>query len=218
MNIRATLLALVLAPLAVSLALAVPHEGAPPPVAKHDEAAPAAKEAAPSKIISSELSGQDLEFLISAEQAGRLQNWLGEQAEKAESDQIKAVGGALKSSQADEDKLLTQIATRKGVPYPADRPPLPQIKKLTEQFEKLKGPKFDKAVMDQILAVNQLEVSLYESAIHSSDSEIKKLAEEVLPLAKEKLQLAEKMTGTARRTNVTPAFRTANPPSQKEKE
>ncbi len=152
MKIRTTLLPPVLATLMVSLAPAAPREATPPPDPKR------APDAAQRTIISSELSGQDLEFLTAAKEAGRLQSWLGDQAEKAESDQIKAVGGALKSSQADEDKLLSQIATRKGVPYPADRPPPPQIKKLAQQFEKLKGPKFDKAVMDPCLAVNQLEV------------------------------------------------------------
>ncbi len=168
-------------------------------------------------LISSEISGKDLQFFTSAHDLGETQVWLGEQAAKAESDEIKAVGGALKASQSDEDRLVAQVAAHKGVHLQAGNHPNAQVQQLTAQLAKLKGPKFDKAVIDQILAVNQQEVAAYEAATQSKDLEIKKLAEQLLPLAKEKLQLAEKMTGTAPRTNVTPTFRTANP-SETEKQ
>ncbi|HEY2344137.1 MAG TPA: DUF4142 domain-containing protein [Chthoniobacteraceae bacterium] len=174
---------------------------------------PAKSPAPPARhpLISSELDGKDLEFLQTAKRLSILQKWLGDEATKTDTDQIKAVGGALKAAQEDEDKLLDTIAAQKGVNFPpSDRLPA-EVRKLAEQLGALKGPKFDKAVLDQILSANQQEATAIEAATHSKDSDIKIFAERLLPLSKEKLQLAQKMTGTAPRTNVTPAFRTPTP-------
>jgi predicted outer membrane protein len=162
-------------------------------------------------LISSELDGKDLEFLQTAKRLSVLQKWLGDEAAKAETDQIKAVGGALKAAQEDEDKLLDTIAAQKGVNFPTDNRLPADLRKLAEQFGSLKGPKFDKAVLDHILSANQQEAATIEAATHSKDEDIKMFAERVLPLSKEKLQLAQKVTGTAPRTNVTPTFRTGTP-------
>ena len=78
---------------------------------------------------------------------------------------------------------------------------------MAARLDKLNGPKFDKVLMEEIIAVNQKAVATYEAALNSSDEEIKAFANEGLALATEKLMLANKMSGTGRRSDPLPAFR-----------
>ncbi len=158
-------------------------------------------------IISSELSGKDYEFLANVSDIGKVEVWLGAQASRAEADQIKALSQPLVEAQPEEDKFLKQLAQLKGVDL--SRQPDPgEVKKPAAQFGALKDVKFDKALLEKIAAVNRREVTEFEAAARSSDPDIKQFAERVLPVAKEKLLLFDKITGSAQRTTVTPAFRT----------
>lgn len=161
------------------------------------------------KLITSEMSGSDLQFFTNVAEAGRLQAYLVELlTTKAESEQIKALGSALASTQEQENKQITRLAGLKG--WKVSTEPTPAQKALGAALDKETGSNFDKAVMDKVAAASQQAVSAYEAAAQSTDTDIKLFAEQMLPLAQEKLRLVEKMTGAGKAAGQL--FRTGAPP------
>ena len=160
----------------------------------------------PASGAASELRDRDLQFLAAAMESGELQLYLGELAKaKAETDQVKAVGDVLASTQMEENKKLANLASLKGIPLLNTEPAGKTA--VASRLGKLNGPKFDKILMEEIIAVNEKAVATYEAALNSGDDDIKAFANEGLTLAKEKLMLASKMSGTGRRSDQPPAFR-----------
>ena len=163
------------------------------------------------KLISSDIGGLDLRFLRNASEAGLLQAYLGELAKtKGQTDHVRKLGATLASTQAEENEQLGKLATRKGVSIPGEVAAVRS--KLVGELEMLEGLKFDKAVLDQLLAVNRLAVSAYEAGANSQDPDIKNFVSQMLPVAKARLQLASKMAGAPTQTNGVPQFRTSTPP------
>lgn len=161
------------------------------------------------KLISSEMSGTDLQFFTSAAEAGRIQIYLvGLLRDKAESEQIKGLGTALIGTQEEENKQVSRLAMLKG--WTISTEPTPAQKAVGAALEKQTGSDFDKAAMDKLIAAGQQSVSAYESAAKSTDGDIKGFAEQMLPLAQEKLRLTEKMTGAGKAAGQL--FRTGAPP------
>ncbi len=198
---------LFLACFACQFAAAEPAEADSNP-AKVPVKTPAAAEPADLKpaLISTELGGRDLLFLQTVAELGRMQSWLGEQAKnRAETDQVRAVGDALQATQVEEEKYLVQMAAKKGVHL--DLAGAASPKALAEWLGKLKGPRFEKAVMERMVAIGQEAVGNYEAGVQSRDEDIKRYAEQMLPVAKDKLLLASRMAGSAPRNSGTPAFR-----------
>ncbi len=198
------------APAPVATTPATP-QGAPPPVATPAPATPSpggvGKNTA---LISSDISGRDLLFLTSAIENGRVQLYLGDLAKtRAATEQVKAMGDVLSSTQADENKKLSRLAGMKGITIPEAEPAAK--KSLAKKLESLTGPKFDKALMEEIVAANQRALSNYESAQQTKDSEIKSFVGVGLPMAKEKLLLVNKMSGTSVRSDKVPGFRNNAP-------
>ena len=174
-------------------------------------AVPEVKEPAAGKLITSDMTGRDLAFFKDTMEAGLLQAYLGELAKtKGDAEQVKKIGETFASTQAEENKQVGRLAALKGVTLDTATPA--GQKKLAEELEPLSGPKFDKTVMERIVAHGQKAVTAYESAVQSKDTDIKSFVEQMLPVAKMKLQLASKMTGASVKTNVTPIFRTSTPP------
>jgi putative membrane protein len=163
----------------------------------------------PAKLISSEMSGKDLQFFSSAVEAGRLQAYLvGLLQSKADSEQIKAVGAAFAATQEQENKQLSRLAALRG--WTISSEPTAAQKIAGAELEKLTGSDFDKAVMDKVITASQQAVTAYEIAAQSGDAEIKNFSQQMLPLAQEKLRLAEQMTGAGKAA--TQMFRTGAPP------
>lgn len=171
-----------------------------------DSTPPAPGESKSSSVDSGNIGGPDLQFLFSAIEEGNLQLFLGELARtKAETNQVRALGDVLSSTQREENEKLLRLATMKGVTM---RDAEPSGKKaVAAKLEKLNGPKFDKTVMEEIVNVTERAVATFEAAANTKDGDIKAFIEEGLPLAKEKLLLANKMTGNARRSDHAPSFR-----------
>ena len=158
------------------------------------------------QLLSSEIGGRDLLFLTTALENGHLQLYLGELAKaKAGTEQVKAVGEVLASNQAEENEKLARLAAAKGVTLPGGE--AAAKKTLAAKFGKLTGPKLDKALLEEIIQVNERAVSAYEAAAQTKDEEIKAFVDENLPLAKEKLTLTNKMTGNKPRNDQRPGFR-----------
>lgn len=166
----------------------------------------------PGKLISSEVGGLDLRFIRNASEAGLLQACLGELAKtKGQTDHVRKLGATLASTQTEENEQLGKLAARKGIPVPADIETVRS--KLVGELETLEGLKFDKAVLDQFLAVNRLAVSAYESGTNSQDPDIKNFVSQMLPVAKARLQLASKMAGAPTQASSVPKFRMSTPPT-----
>lgn len=170
----------------------------------------AIKSGEPPKLISSEMSGKDLQFFTTAVDAGRWQAYLvGLLQTRAGSEQIKALGAALAATQEEENRQIARLAGIKG--WNVSTEPTAAQKKAGAELEKQAGSDFDKAVMDKVIAASQQSVSAYEAAAQSSDAEIKSFAGQMLPLAQEKLRLTEKMTGAGK--SAAQLFRTGAPPA-----
>ena len=169
---------------------------------------PADTTGAGTKLITSEMSGQDLRFFTAATEAGSLQGYLVDLLRsRAESDAIKALGGALASTQEQENKQIARLAAAKGWTI-STQPTAAQIA-LGEELAKQPGSHFDKAVMDKVIAASEQSVVAYEAASKSADRDIQTFAQQMLPLAQEKWRLAQKMTGAGKAA--APLFRTGAP-------
>jgi putative membrane protein len=167
-------------------------------------------DAAPPQLIHAEIGGKDLQFLLAAIEDGYTQLYLGQLAQsRAETEQIKAVGIVLATTQAEENRKLTRLASMKGIALPGAA--AAGQKRVAAKLEKLQGPRFEKQLMEEIINVNEHAVANYEAAAGTRDSDIRAFVEEALPLAKEKLLLTNKMTGTARRSDKEPGFRGVSP-------
>jgi len=147
-----------------------------------------------SKIISSEMTGRDLEFFTKAVDAGREQAFYVELLKKsASSDIIKKLADALTATQNEENMHLAKLAGQKG--WTVSLEPTAGEKKTGEEIAKLSGSNFDKAAMDKVVAASNIALNAYQNAAQSMDPQIKSFAAQMLPLAEEKRHLVEKMTG-----------------------
>ncbi len=163
----------------------------------------------PGKLISSEMSGQDLQFFTSVVEAGRTQVFLIDLLKtKGQSERLKALSAALADAQAQENKQIARLAAAKG--WPVSTEPTPVQKAIGARLEKQAGPDFDKEVMDKVIAATQESVAAYEAAAKSADKDIKTFSEQMLPVAREKLELVERMTGAGKAASKL--LRTGEPP------
>jgi len=125
---------------------------------------PAGTDSAPSgQLISSEMSGRDLEFFTDAVDAGREQAfYIGLLKAKASSDQIKSLADALEATQEEENSHIARLAALKG--WHVSLEPTPAQKKSGDEIEKLSGSNFDKAAMDKIVAASKKAMDAYQGA------------------------------------------------------
>jgi len=148
----------------------------------------------PGKLISSEMSGRDLEFFTKVTDAGREVAFFVEILKKsASSGVIKKLADALTAAQAEENMHTAKLASQKG--WSVSLVPTPDEKKAGDEIMKLSGSNLDKAAMDRIVAASNEALAAYQQATQSSDAQIKTFAAQMLPLAEEKRHLVEKMTG-----------------------
>lgn len=163
------------------------------------------------RLISSAISGLDFRFLRDATLAGLLQAYLGELAKaKGVAEQVRRMGDTFTATQAEESLQLQRLASRKGVAVPLDTSAVRTH--LPGSVEALDGLKFDKAVIEHLVAANRLAVSAYEAGMKSQDQDIKAFVQQMLPVAKARLQLASKMAGAPERPSGVPQFRNSTPP------
>jgi putative membrane protein len=163
----------------------------------------------------SKIGQRELQFLRGVMEQGRLQLYLGELARtKADTEEVKALGNVLASTQLEENKKVARLATLKRVSLRNSEPA--GKKAVDARLRKLSGPKYDKTLLEEIIKVNQQIVAVYEAAAATRDNDIKAFVNEGLPLAKEKLLFANRMSGNARRSDKTPGFRAQGslPPAQ----
>jgi len=190
----------------------VEGENAPAPVLSPS---PPSEKKIASTPKGSKIGQRELQFLRGAMEQGRLQLYLGELARtKADTEEVKALGNVLASTQLEENKKVARLATLKRVSLRNSEPA--GKKAVDARLRKLSGPKYDKTLLEEIIKVNQQIVAVYEAAAATKDNDIKAFVNEGLPLAKEKLLFANRMSGNARRSDKTPGFRAQGslPPAQ----
>ncbi|EDY21840.1 hypothetical protein CfE428DRAFT_1086 [Chthoniobacter flavus Ellin428] len=156
--------------------------------------APDSTDSNSNKLISSEMSGRDLEFFTKVSDAGREEAYFVDLLKKsASSDVIKRLADALNAAQAEENMHIAKLASQKG--WSLSLAPTAEQKKAGEEIAKLSGSNLDKAAMDRVVAASNEALGAYQEATHSSDIQIKTFAAQMIPLAEEKRHLVEKMTG-----------------------
>jgi putative membrane protein len=158
-------------------------------------------------LISSDLSGVDVQFLTAAAEQGNVQATLSELAvTHAQSADVKAFGQALAKENAVQSEQIKLIAINKGLTLPESL----NAKKTADtlKLEKLQGLKFDKAYVTEMLAQMQNYEAIFEHATQSDDPDIKSFATSALPKIKQRLAFLNHTAGNPS-TTATPHFRTS---------
>ena len=164
-----------------------------------------AQDAKKPPLISSDLSGGDMQFLTSAAEQGNVQAALGELAvTHAQSPDVKAFGQALAKENAVQSEQIKLIAINKGLALPESL--IPKKNSAAAKLEKLKGLKFDKAYVEEMLTQLQNYEAIFEHATQSEDPDIKSLATSALPAIKQRLAFLNHTAGNPSATS-TPHFR-----------
>ena len=167
----------------------------------------AARPAPPEKLVTTSIGGRDLRFLTDALEYGLEQVFLTGLAQKqAHGERVKAIAGVLAETQQEENAKIARLAASKGVTLNAQE--AAAQKALARKFAKLKGEKFDRAWIEQIVTLNQKSVANYNLASQSTDADIQTFAVKALPLAKEKLSLVTRETSSGAPPRDLPSFRT----------
>jgi hypothetical protein len=126
-------------------------------------------------ILSTEISGADLDFFSGAARNSALLYRLCTMTRKhAMLAEVGNLTGAIADEQGQFGPHLKELAAKKGVPL--DIEPDGQGKTLLLRLEKLEGARFDKSAIDAITDVQaELEASL-KSGAASTDAQIKAMA------------------------------------------
>jgi putative membrane protein len=157
-------------------------------------------------IFSSDLSGGDMQFLVSASQQGQLQAVLGALAgSHAESADVKAFGITLAKENAVQNEQIKLMAIRKHFTLPEN--PEAEKNPSAVKLQKLQGLKFDKAFILEMLTQEQNYADIFERATLSQDPDIKAFAAATLPVIKQHLAFLGHSTGKAPSGTPTPHFR-----------
>lgn len=142
-------------------------------------------------LFNSELSGRDIQFLKNASRIGADELALADLAKtKAASEQIKAVAETLGTAQATESKEIALLAASKKVALTSA-----SASTVRQDFEKLEGPRFEKAWVERFIAVSEESVQSYEAAAKATDADIRAVGTKLLPVAGLRLQLANRLGG-----------------------
>ena len=146
-----------------------------------------------------------MQFLTSAAEQGNIQAELGEIAvTHAQSPDVIAFGRSLAKENAVQSEQIKLLAINKGLALPENLNP--KKDPAADRLQKLKGLKFDKAYVAEMLAQLQNYVSIFEAGAQSHDADIKAFAESVLPVIKQHLAFLNHTVGGG--DSVAPRFRT----------
>jgi len=141
----------------------------------------------------SKMSSSDTKFVQKAAQGGLAEVQLGQMAqEKASSDAVKQFGARMVHDHADANKKLEQIAQRDGIPVPKTLDAKDQM--LKQHLEKLSGPAFDRAYMQNMVKDHKQDVAEFEHEANSGkNADVKQFAADTVPTLKSHLQQAEQI-------------------------
>ena len=158
-------------------------------------------------LITSDLGGVDMQFLVAATEQGRVQAELGEIAvTHAQSPDVVTFGRALAKENAVQSEQIKLLAINKGLDLPENLNPPKNA--AAAKLDKLKGLKFDKAYVQEMLVQMQKCETIFEGGLQSHDPDIKAFATSTLPVIKAASRLPLSHHG---RRPAPPAPRHCNP-------
>lgn len=157
-------------------------------------------------LITSDLGGVDMQFLVAATEQGRVQAELGELAvTHAQSPDVITFGRALAKENAVQSEQIKLLAINKGLNLPENLNPPKNA--TAAKLDKLKGLKFDKAYVQEMLVQMQKCETIFEGGTQSHDPDIKAFAVSTLPVIKQHLAFLYHTTGAAPPSSPTPQLR-----------
>ncbi|MET3651272.1 DUF4142 domain-containing protein [Dyella japonica] len=135
----------------------------------------------------------DQDFFTKASSDGATEIQLGQLAEqKAASPQTKALAQQLVKDHTAANKQLAALAARKHANVVLQPPPSDVMDKL----QSLSGNDFDKAYASAMVGGHEKAVALFDSASHSSDSDVQAFASKTLPTLKHHLEMAQALSSS----------------------
>ena len=171
-----------------------------------------AQDAKKPALINSDLSGGDMQFLVLATEQGNVQAVLGEIAvTHAQSADVKTFGQSLAKENAVQNEQIKLLAINKGLALPENLNP--RKNSAADKLEKLKGLKFDKAYVQEMLLQLQNYAAIFERATQSADPDIKSFAASALPAINQRLAFLSHTAGNAPVTSSSPRFKADVPGS-----
>ncbi len=156
---------------------------------KSDAPAP---ESAPS--IGSEVNIHDLLFLAHALDLGKSLTYLAKQTALTNNPSIKAYGNNLVKTLDAQNAVLTTVAEMRKLKAPTESP---TQKRISEKLGKLEGAKFQKALLDAFIELDERFIATYELGEKSSDANISKFARQALPEGRKHLLAVQGLAGIA---------------------
>lgn len=139
------------------------------------------------------LGGADARFLKAAAQGGMAEVELGQLAvEKASSNDVKKFGQHMVDDHSKANDQLKQLAAQKHVDLPQG--PSVKDKAIKTKLERLAGPEFDHAYMEDMVKDHKKDVAEFEKESKAaSDPDIKSFASETLPTLQGHLKQAQSL-------------------------
>jgi putative membrane protein len=158
-------------------------------------------------VFSTELTGEDLQFLHGAAELGLMQLKFNEIARARSGNYaITTFCQMLTRDLIDRSLDLRLLAGTKGVTM---EPELNESqKRMIAKLGKLYGNEFDRTFMSRIIGAQLNAIAEFEKAAKgAADPEVKEFATKSLPALRENLFLATKITGEAYRARTKPLLR-----------
>ncbi len=149
-----------------------------------------------STLINSEMGGRDVVFLSRAIDLGRGLAFLAQQTAKTTNPLLQSYGADLLKSLAAQDAVLTSAAEMRNV-KPPERSPI--LQKYTDKLARLEGAKFEKAILDAFVELDQNIITTYEANAKSPDITISKFIADALPKSREHLATVQRFSGISPR-------------------
>jgi putative membrane protein len=173
-----------------------------------------AQDAKKPAVLSTELSGKDLQFLTGAMDAAVVAANVGELTKsRGASDPVKLLGEAVSKIHIAEKAELERLANSKGVPISST--PNPRQITAIDTISKLTGETLEKACLDEIVRIEQKEAADFDAAMKSGDADVRAFAERFLPQFKEQSLLAQKIAGIGAKPTPSPGATPAASPAAK---
>ncbi len=145
-----------------------------------------------STLINSEMGGRDVVFLSRAMDLGRGLTFLAQQTAKTTNPLLQSYGADLLKSLDAQNAMLITAAEMRNV-NPPER--YPTLQKYTDKLASLEGAKFEKAILDAFVELNQHIVTTYEANAKSPDITISKFITDALPKSRVHLATVQRFSG-----------------------
>ncbi len=136
-------------------------------------------------------ASNDKKFMKEAAEGGLAEVELGKLAEERASNQeVKDFGKQMVNDHSKANEQLKELASKEGVTLPDNLSA--KDKMLKQRLEKLSGPNFDRAYMENMVKDHKKDVAEFNrESTSGKDNAVKEFAAKTLPTLKEHLKKAE---------------------------